>query len=264
MAQAVSGLHWAVGREQQMNDEQLLRYSRQLMLPAIEVAGQEKLLAASVLVVGMGGLGCPAALYLAAAGVGHLTLVDHDTVDISNLQRQIAHTTASVGRLKVDSARETVLALNPGISVRTHASKLEGDELRHLVAQHDAVLDCTDNFAVRFALNAAAVAAQVPLISAAAIRLEAQISVFDARDPQSPCYRCLYEEDATADLSCAHNGVLAPLVGVVGSLQALECIKLLTGCGKTLTGRLLLLDAKELQWRELQLRKNPECPVCHH
>ncbi len=247
-----------------MNDEQLLRYSRQLMLPGVDVAGQEKWLAARVLVVGLGGLGCPAAMYLAAAGIGHLTLVDHDTVDLSNLQRQIAHTTAGIGRYKVDSARDTLMALNPTVAVDTIPRKLPAAELAALVAAHDAVLDCTDNFAVRFELNAACVQARVPLVSAAAIRLEAQVSVFDARQPEAPCYRCLYEEDAQADLSCAHNGVLAPLVGVVGSLQALECLKLLANLGTSLHGRLLLLDAAHLQWRELQLRKNPDCPVCRH
>jgi adenylyltransferase/sulfurtransferase len=247
-----------------MNDEQLLRYSRQLMLPGVDVAGQEKLLAARVLVLGLGGLGCPAAMYLVAAGVGHLTLVDHDIVDLTNLQRQIAHTTASIGRFKVDSARDTLLALNPTITIETVAARLEGELLADLVKRHDAVLDCTDNFAIRFALNAACVAARVPLVSAAAIRLEAQISVFDPRQPDSPCYRCLYEEGTEADQSCAHNGVLAPLVGIVGSLQALECLKLLIGFGTSLSGRLLLLDAARLEWRELRLRKNPDCPVCRH
>ncbi|HTQ98402.1 MAG TPA: molybdopterin-synthase adenylyltransferase MoeB [Candidatus Acidoferrum sp.] len=247
-----------------MNDEQLLRYSRQLMLPGIDVSGQEKLLAARVLIVGLGGLGCPAAMYLADAGVGQLTLVDHDRVDFSNLQRQIAHTTANVGQFKVDSAAATLQALNPGVAIETLPRKLEGDELQALVARHDAVLDCTDNFAIRFALNAACVAARVPLVSAAAIRLEAQVSVFDPRQSDSPCYRCLYEEDAEADLSCAHNGVLAPLVGVIGSLQALECLKLLTGLGRSLAGRLLLLDAATMEWRELKLRKQPDCPVCRH
>ncbi len=247
-----------------MNDEQLLRYSRQLMLPQVEVNGQERLLAARVLIVGLGGLGCPAAMYLAAAGVGHLTLTDHDTVELSNLQRQIAHQTASIGQFKVESARSTLVALNPSVSVETISRKVEGKELAELVARHDAVLDCTDNFTIRFALNSACFASKVPLVSAAAIRLEAQISVFDPRMPDSPCYRCLYEEDAEADLSCAHNGVLAPLVGVIGSLQALECIKLLTGVGKTLAGRLLLLDASTLEWQQLRLRKKADCPVCRH
>ena len=233
------------------------------MLPQVEVAGQDKLLAARVMIVGLGGLGCPAAMYLAAAGTGHLTLVDHDRVELSNLQRQIAHHTASIGQFKTESARAALLALNPGVAVDVVNRKLEGEELTALVAAHNAVLDCTDNFAIRFALNAACFAGKVPLVSAAAIRMEAQISVFDPRQSDSPCYRCLYEEDAEADLSCAHNGVLAPLVGVIGSLQALECIKLLTGIGKTLAGRLLLLDAATLEWRELRLRKRADCPVCH-
>jgi adenylyltransferase/sulfurtransferase len=194
--------------------------------------------------------------------VGQLTLADHDRVELSNLQRQIAHHTASIGQFKVESARSTLVSLNPSVRVDTINSKIEGTQLVELVAKHDAVLDCTDNFAIRFALNAACFASKVPLVSAAAIRLEAQISVFDSRRPDSPCYRCLYEEDAEADLSCAHNGVLAPLVGVIGSLQALECIKLLTGVGKTLAGRLLLLDAATLEWRELRLRKKADCPVC--
>lgn len=247
-----------------MNDEQLLRYSRQLMLSGVDVGGQEKLLAARVLVLGLGGLGCPATMYLATAGVGKLTLVDHDTVDLSNLQRQIAHTTASIGRPKVESARDTLLALNPSVSIEIVAARVEGEALAALVARHDVVLDCTDNFSIRFALNAACVREGVPLVSAAAIRMEAQISVFDPRHSDSPCYRCLYEDDTEADQSCAHNGVLAPLVGVVGSLQALECLKLLTGIGTSLSGRLLLLDAATLEWRELRLRKNPDCPVCRH
>lgn len=247
-----------------MNDEQLLRYSRQLMLPRFDVAGQEKLLAAKVLIIGLGGLGCPAAMYLAAAGVGQLTLVDHDKVDLSNLQRQIAHTTASVGQFKVESAQHALQALNPTVVVTTVNHKVTGTELLDLVGCHDVVLDCTDNFAIRFELNAACVSRKVPLVSGAAIRLEAQVAVFDPRQPDSPCYRCLYEEDAEADLSCAHNGVLAPLVGIIGSLQALECLKLLGGLGIPLTGRLLLLDAAQMQWRELKLRKNPDCPVCRH
>jgi molybdopterin-synthase adenylyltransferase len=245
-----------------MNDEQLLRYSRQLMLPQMDVDGQEKLLAAKVLVVGVGGLGSPVAMYLAASGVGQLTLVDHDKVDLSNLQRQIVHTTASIGLDKVASARQALLALNPTIVVDTINHQLEGTELAAVVAQHQVVVDCTDNFAIRFALNAACVQAKVPLVSAAAIRLEAQVSVFDPRQADSPCYRCLYEETEEADQSCARNGVLGPLVGMLGSLQALECIKVLCGIGTSLVGRLLILDALHLQWRELRLTKNPHCPVC--
>lgn len=245
-----------------MNDEQLLRYSRQLLLPGVDVDGQEKLLAAKVLVVGLGGLGCPAAMYLAAAGTGSLTLVDHDRVDLSNLQRQIAHTTASIGQFKVESAQAALLALNPTIQVKVHRDRLEGAALAAMVAGHDVVLDCTDNFATRFALNAASVKHKVPLVSGAAIRLEAQVSVFDPRREDSPCYRCLYSEDEEADMSCSHNGVIAPLVGIIGSLQALEAMKLIVGLGTALVGKLLLLDATYLQWRELKLRRNPHCPVC--
>lgn len=245
-----------------MNDDQLLRYSRQLMLTRFDVAGQEKLLESRVLIVGLGGLGCPAAMYLAAAGVGQLTLVDHDKVDLSNLQRQIAHTTATLGHFKAESARATLQALNPTIRVDAHTERLEGQALSDLVGRHDVVLDCTDNFKTRFALNAACVQHRVPLVSGAAIRLEAQVSVFDPRQPDSPCYRCLYGEDDEADMSCSHNGVIAPLVGIIGSLQALEAIKLIARLGTPLTGKLLLLDATYMQWRELKLRKNPHCPVC--
>ncbi len=245
-----------------MNDAQLLRYSRHLMLANLDVAGQEKLLAATVLIVGLGGLGCPVAMYLAAAGVGRLLLADHDTVDLGNLQRQIAHVTAGIGRNKAESARATLCALNPDVKVDVHTQRLEGTELASLVAGCDAVVDCTDNFTTRFALNRACVQSRVPLISAAAIRMEGQLSVFDARQSNSPCYHCLYEEGEDLDASCANNGVLAPLVGVMGSLQALECIKVLTGTGTTLCGRLLLFDASGLQFREMQLRKNPECAVC--
>jgi adenylyltransferase/sulfurtransferase len=248
-----------------MNDDLLLRYSRHLLLPNFDVAGQEKLLAATVLIVGLGGLGCPVAMYLGAAGVGHLILADNDNVDLSNLQRQIAHGTASIGRNKAESARDTVLALNPDIRVSTHTERLAGAGLAALVATCDAVVDCTDNFATRFALNRATVACRVPLISGAALRMEGQLSVFDTRQSGTPCYHCLYEESPDGlhgDLNCSENGVLAPLVGVIGSLQALECIKVLSGTGNTLCGRLLLLDALTLQFREMRLEKNPDCPVC--
>ena len=248
--------------DEQLSDDELLRYSRQIMLPQFDVAGQEALKAARVLVVGLGGLGCPAATYLASAGVGTLVLADADTVDLSNLQRQIAHTTARVGLNKAESAAMTLRELNPHPQLEVIPERLEGERLQALVASVDAVLDCCDNFSTRFALNKAAFAVGVPLISAAAIRLEGQLSVFDPRREDSPCYRCLYEEDADLDLSCAQNGVMAPLVGVMGSLQALECIKVLSGTGITLVGRLLLFDALRLQFRELKLRQNPECPVC--
>ncbi len=245
-----------------MNDEQLLRYSRHLMLNGFDVAGQEALLAARVLIVGLGGLGSPAAMYLAAAGVGNLVLADNDVVELSNLQRQIAHKTASIGRNKVESARQTLLELNPGIRVETVTGRLEGAALEQLVAGCTAVLDCSDNFSTRFALNAACHHHRVPLVSGAAIRTEAQLSVFDPRDPAAPCYRCLYQDGVDTDLSCSESGVMAPLVGIVGSMQALECIKVLSGFGKPLVGLLLLIDAATLQIRTLVLQKNPDCPVC--
>jgi molybdopterin/thiamine biosynthesis adenylyltransferase len=242
-----------------MQDDELLRYSRQIMLPQLDVAGQEKLLAARVLVVGVGGLGSPVAMYLAAAGVGHLVLVDDDVVDLSNLQRQLAHGTRDIGTNKALSARDTLLALNPGITVTTHTRRLEGDLLEQEVAASAAIVDCTDNFATRFALSDAAFRHGVPLVSGAAIRMEGQLSVFDPRDPASPCYRCLYDEAEELDLSCSSNGVLAPLVGIVGSIQAAECLKLLAGIGSTLVGRLLLVDALGMQFRELRLQAAPGC-----
>jgi len=247
-----------------MTDEELLRYSRQLMLTGFDVAGQEALLAARVLVVGLGGLGSPVAMYLAAAGVGQLHLADNDRVEVSNLQRQIVHRNDSIGQNKADSARTTLLALNPATKVEVVNERLQADVLDQSVTAVDAVVDCCDNFATRFALNAACWRYKVPLVSAAAIRMEAQLSVFDPRDPTSPCYRCLHDEGRDEDLNCSENGVMAPLVGLVGSMQALECIKLLSGFGKTLTGKLLLLDAMDMQVRTMKLQKNPACPVCRH
>ncbi|EIK43686.1 thiamine biosynthesis protein ThiF [Cellvibrio sp. BR] len=244
-----------------MNDEQLLRYSRQIMLPDVDLDGQDKLLAARVLIIGLGGLGSPVAMYLAAAGVGHLTLVDFDAVDLTNLQRQIVHTTARIGMNKAASAAQTLRELNPGVKIETIEKLLATDELVAQVKLATVVVDCTDNFQTRFAINAACVAAKVPLVSGAAIRLEGQVAVFDARAETSPCYRCLYEEDSD-DLTCAANGVLAPLVGIIGSMQALETIKLICGFGSSLAGRLLLLDARHSQWRELKLPKDHNCPVC--
>lgn len=244
-----------------MNDEQLLRYSRQIMLPDVDIDGQEKLLAARVLIIGLGGLGSPVAMYLAAAGVGHLTLVDFDAVDLSNLQRQIAHTSARIGENKAASASQSLRELNPDVAITCIEKLLDADELIEQVKLATVVVDCTDNFQTRFAINAACVAAKVPLVSGAAIRLEGQIAVFDPRDTNSPCYRCLYEEDSD-DLTCAANGVLAPLVGIIGSMQALETMKLICGFGTNLAGRLLLLDARHSQWRELKLPKDDHCPVC--
>jgi molybdopterin-synthase adenylyltransferase len=248
--------------ETAMHDEQLLRYSRQIMLPEMDVAGQQKLLAAHVLIVGMGGLGCPVAMYLAAAGVGHLTIVDHDQVDLSNLQRQIAHGQADIGRLKVDSAAETLTALNPEVNISRVARRLDEELLDTLLPDVTLLVDACDNFHTRFMINRACIAHRVPLVSGAAIRMEGQVCVFDSRHEDSPCYQCLYGEGDDEQASCARNGVLAPVVGIVGAVQALEAIKVVTGIGSTLEGRLLLLDARNMQWREMKLKRDPECGAC--
>ncbi len=245
-----------------MNDEQLLRYSRQIMLPQWEVAGQEAILSSRVLIVGLGGLGCPVAMYLAAAGVGHLVLADFDHVDLSNLQRQIAHGEADIGRSKVDSARQTLQQLNPMVVVETIEERLQEARLRTEVDKVDAVVDCTDNFSVRHAINRACVATGTPLISGAAIRFEGQVAVFDPRQPDAPCYRCLYAEEADEDLTCSESGVIAPLVGVIGSIQALETLKVLAGVGVALTGKLMMYDGLMADWRTLALPRDPGCPVC--
>lgn len=245
-----------------MNDAQLLRYSRQIMLPEVDIDGQEQLLAARVLILGLGGLGSPVAVYLAAAGVGQLVLADFDRVDLSNLQRQIVHRHADIGRAKVESARDSLLAINPEIEVIALNGVLEGEALEQQVKLADAVVDCTDNFAIRYALNAACVRQKTPLISGAAIRLEGQVAVYDLRDPDSPCYRCLYPQGDDTQLTCSESGVLAPLVGMIGSTQALETLKVLAGFGKPLVGRVLLLDAKNMEWRALTLRRDPHCPEC--
>ncbi len=245
-----------------MNDQQLLRYSRQIMLPDVDIDGQEKLLAARVLIIGLGGLGSPVAMYLAAAGVGHLILADFDTVDLSNLQRQIAHTTDRIGQTKVESAAQALRALNPDIKITCIAHALDAETLAAQIADVDVVVDCCDNFTTRFAVNTACVTAKVPLVSGAAIRLEGQVAVFDHRDSSCPCYRCLYDEESEENTTCAANGVVAPLVGIIGSMQALETIKLITGFGKTLAGKLLVFDARYSQWRELKLPKDQACPVC--
>lgn len=245
-----------------MNDEQLLRYSRQIMLPEIDVAGQQKLLDSHVLIIGMGGLGSPVAMYLASAGIGQLTVVDDDQVELSNLQRQIAHSQHDIGKNKTDSAKETLLSLNPDIKVHTISHRLNEDELTNEVKKSDLVIDATDNFATRFAINRACVKTKTPLVSGAAIRMEAQVSVFNPQQTDSPCYRCLYKEGEELDESCSETGVLAPLVGIIGSIQALEAIKVLLNLGKTLTGKLLVLDATTMEWRNVKLKKDPACPVC--
>ncbi|HVR53569.1 MAG TPA: HesA/MoeB/ThiF family protein [Pseudorhodoferax sp.] len=246
-----------------MNDDQLLRYSRHILLDEIGIEGQQRLLDAHALVVGAGGLGSPVALYLASAGVGRITLVDDDQVDLTNLQRQIAHSMARIGQPKTESARAAVAALNPEVVVETVTQRADAALLDRLVGQADVVLDCCDNFATRQAVNAACVRHGRPLVSGAAIRFDAQLAVFDPRDPASPCYACVFPPDsAPEEVRCATMGVLAPLVGVVGSLQAVEALKLLSGVGTSLAGRLLMLDARQLEWTTLLVRRQAHCPVC--
>ena len=244
-----------------MNDEQLLRYSRQIMLPQIDVKGQEKLLASRVLIIGLGGLGSPVAMYLAAAGIGHLVLVDDDEVELSNLQRQIAHGTEDIGLNKVESAQQTLQNLNPEIRITTYAERLKDKNLSNEIKAADIVIDGTDNFTTRFSINKACVESHTPLISGAAIRLEGQVSVFN-KTSGSPCYRCLYKDEGELDTSCSTNGVLSPVVGIIGSIQATEAIKVLLDIGDCLDGKLLMLDALHMEWRTLKLKKDPECPVC--
>ncbi|MED5492284.1 MAG: molybdopterin-synthase adenylyltransferase MoeB [Pseudomonadota bacterium] len=245
-----------------MDDQQLLRYSRQILLPQIDIEGQQRLLNSRVLVVGVGGLGSPVALYLAAAGVGQLLLADPDQVDLSNLQRQVIHHAADIGRDKVASAAERVAAINPQVECRPLPSALAGAALQQAVGEVDLVLDCSDNFATRHAVNAACVQLGKPLVSGAAIRLEGQLSVFDPRREDSPCYQCLYGEGDEQALSCSEAGVVGPLVGMVGSLQALEALKLLAGFGEPLVGRLLLIDVLDTRFRELRVRRDPGCRCC--
>ncbi len=246
-----------------MTDDQLLRYSRHILLPEIGVEGQEALLAARVLVVGAGGLGSPAAMYLAAAGVGTLVLCDHDTVDLTNLQRQILHSAENVGRPKVESGRETLLRLNPEAHVETFALRLEAEALDDQVALADIVLDCSDNFATRHAINRACVRHRRPLVSGAAIRFDGQVSVFDLRRTESPCYHCLFPEGQDIEeVRCAVMGVFAPLTGIIGATQAAEALKLIVGCGTSLDGRLLLLDGLAMEWRSIVLGRDPACTVC--
>lgn len=246
-----------------MNDDQLLRYARHILLDELGIEGQEKILAAKVLVVGAGGLGSPTAMYLASAGVGHIILADHDTVEISNLQRQILHASDRLGQLKAESGRKTMLALNPGIQVETRTIRMEPDMLDAEIANVDLVVDCTDNFATRHAINRASVRHQKTLVSGAAIRFEGQISVFDPRQADAPCYHCLFPEAEDVEpVSCATTGVFAPLVGIIGSMQAAEAIKTIAGIGQTLSGRLLILDALDMQWHSVRMQRDPGCSVC--
>jgi len=252
-----------------MDDQQLLRYSRHILLNEIGIEGQQRLLDASVLIIGLGGLGSPAALYLAASGVGQLTLCDHDTVDFSNLQRQIIHRTSSVGQPKVASAQATLRDINPEVECITLQVRADESQLRDLVAQVDVVLDCSDNFATRYAVNRACMAQRVPLVSGAAIQFDGQVSVFDFRrfdvpqQAEAPCYNCLFPEDSqAADLRCATTGVFAPLVGIIGSLQAAETLKLLMGVERGLSGKLLTINALDMNIMRSSLSKDPVCRAC--
>ncbi|WP_374586222.1 ThiF family adenylyltransferase [Pseudoduganella sp.] len=250
-----------------MNDQQLLRYSRHILLDEIGIEGQQAILQGRALVIGAGGLGSPAALYLASAGIGRLTIVDHDSVDLTNLQRQIAHTTERVGQPKAESARATLHAINPECQVTALVERVDDARLATLVAQHDVVLDCTDNFQTRHAVNRACVAHGVPLVSGAVIRFDGQVSVFDPRRADGrapgPCYSCLFPQDQPfEDVACSTMGVFAPLVGVVGAMQAAEALKLVMGVGESLAGRLLLLDGLRMEWNSISISRNEACPVC--
>jgi molybdopterin/thiamine biosynthesis adenylyltransferase len=246
-----------------MDDTQLLRYSRHILLDEIGIEGQQKLLGAHALVIGAGGLGSPAAMYLASGGVGRITLVDDDEVDLTNLQRQIMHTTGRVGQPKVDSGRAALAAINPGVQVRALRERAGAGRLAALVAEATVVLDCSDNFATRHAVNRACVDARVPLVAGAVIRFDGQISVYDPRTEASPCYACLFPEDGKfEDAACSTMGVFAPLVGVIGAMQAAEAMKLIVGTGQSLAGRLLLLDGRSMEWTSIAISRNASCQVC--
>lgn len=248
-----------------MNDAQLLRYSRHILLNELGIDGQERLLASHALVIGAGGLGSPVALYLGSAGVGRITVVDHDVVDETNLQRQIAHNLARVGMPKAESVQQAIAAINPDVRVTPVVQRADAALLETLVAQADVVLDCTDNFATRHAINRACVRHRKPLVSGAAIRMDGQLSVFDARTPGNPCYACVFPESTgVEETRCATMGVFAPLVGIVGTMQAAEALKLLAGLGSRLTGRLLMIDGRDMAFNEIALPQNPRCNVCGH
>jgi molybdopterin-synthase adenylyltransferase len=248
-----------------MNDNQLLRYSRHILLDDIGIEGQEKLLSAHALVIGAGGLGSPAAFYLASAGIGKITLVDNDTVDLTNLQRQILHTTDRVGQAKAESGKQTLAQINPEIEVVALKERAEGERLSELVQQATVVLDCCDNFATRHAVNRACVQHKVPLVSGAAIRFDGQISVFDPRSGDAPCYACLFPpEQQFEEVLCSTMGVFAPLVGIIGTMQAAEALKMVMGIGESLAGRLLLLDARSMEWTSIRIARNATCGVCNN
>lgn len=246
-----------------MTDDDLLRYSRHILLNEVGVEGQERITGAHVLIIGAGGLGSPVALYLGSAGVGHITVVDDDTVDMTNLQRQVAHTVDRVGSPKVSSIQIAIAAINPGVQVTTIQKRADAALLDELVAQADVVLDCCDNFNTRHAINAACVAHQKPLVSGAAIRFDGQITVYDPRDATSPCYACVFPPEATfEETRCATMGVFAPLVGIIGTIQAAEALKLISGAGRPLIGRLLMLDGRSMEFTEVRVGRNPLCTVC--
>ena len=246
-----------------MNDDDLLRYSRHILLNEVGVEGQQRIQAAHVLVIGAGGLGSPVALYLGSAGVGHITVVDHDTVDMTNLQRQVAHTVARVGSPKVTSIQTAIAQLNPGVQVTAIQKRADAALLNDLVAQADVVLDCCDNFSTRHAINMACVRHKKPLVSGAAIRFDGQVCVYDPRDALSPCYACVFPLDATfEETRCATMGVFAPLVGIIGTMQAAEALKLISGAGQALTGRLLMLDGRAMEFTEMRVGRQASCSVC--
>ena len=246
-----------------MNDTQLLRYSRHILLDEIGIEGQEKLLASHVLIIGAGGLGSPVALYLGSAGAGHITIVDHDTVDATNLQRQIAHRLSSVGQYKAGSIRQAIADINPDVQVTVVTQRADDALLDTLVKQADIVVDCTDNFATRHVINRAAVRHQKPLVSGAAIRFDGQVAVYDTRHASSPCYACVFPETRQVEeAQCATMGVFAPLVGIIGSIQAAETLKVLCSAGETLTGRMLMLDGRSMSWNEVRIPRDPHCAVC--
>lgn len=246
-----------------MDDDQLLRYSRHILLDEVGIEGQQRILDARVLIIGAGGLGCPAALFLASSGVGEITLVDDDDVDLTNLQRQIAHTTARVGMPKVQSLAQAVEALNPGVHIRALQQRADTTLLDLEVPRATVVLDCTDNYRTRHAINAACMRHGVPLVAAAAIRFDGQLSVFDPRQADAPCYACLFSPEADfEEVQCSTMGVFAPLVGIMGSMQAAEALKLISGAGTPMTGRLLMLDGRSMEWTSMRAHRNPDCKVC--
>lgn len=246
-----------------MDDAQLLRYSRHILLNELGIDGQEKLLASHALIIGAGGLGSPVSLYLGSAGVGHITVVDHDQVDATNLQRQIAHTLDRVGQYKADSVRTAIAQINPDVQVTPITQRADAALLDTLVAQADVVIDCCDNFETRHAVNRACVQHSKPLVSGAAIRMDGQVSVFDSTQPDAPCYACIFPpEQAPEETRCATMGVFAPLVGIIGTVQAAEALKILSSMGSHMAGRLLMLDGRDLSWTDIRMGRNAQCPVC--